>query len=247
MMRLNIWPLGQDFSLLLGFGAAASSGGSEKEDRGSFNFSVLYPLINTTSKVTWAIFSEVVKVVAVKIFLEHLVRYCFQRKGERFLFEVYSRGVDGPIIEEVVYRLGLLQGIHLLQKFFLGRCSLQLCHRVGRTGGGEGVTDRELVNASLNRIVRVHLSAIIFAAHHLLVSRSYSQIGMAVNFTNSYMGGAIYGSLTEEYRSLAPAILAHGISNIGVNFVNPTQASMGCYLALRIMIYLLTANRLNKL
>lgn len=247
MMYWNIWTLGQDLSLPFGFAATESSGGSKKEERGFFRLSVFYPWINTSCKITWVILSEVVKIVAVKFFLEHLLRYCFQGKGERFLFEVYSSGVDGPIIEEVVYRFGLLQGIHLIQKFFLGRCSLQLCHRVNRRGEGEEVNDREQVNAKLNRIVRVHLSAIIFAAHHLLISRSYSKISIAVNFINSYMGGAIYGSLTEECRSLAPAILAHGISNIGVSFVNPTQASMGCYLALRVMIYLLTANRLNKL
>lgn len=63
------------------------------------------------------------------------------------------------------------------------------------------------------QIFRVHLAALIFASAHLFNPHP-SKVSALTQFTWSYMGGVIYGYLTEKYHSLAPGILSHGLNNM---------------------------------
>ncbi len=66
--------------------------------------------------------------------------------------------------------------------------------------------------AQLQQIFRIHLAAFIFAAAHLSNTHSNKAIALT-QLVWSYMGGVIYGYLSEKYHSLAPSILAHGFNN----------------------------------
>jgi hypothetical protein len=64
----------------------------------------------------------------------------------------------------------------------------------------------------IQMVFRVHLSALIFASAHL--SNPHTTKAQALlQFVWTYLGGIIYGYLTEKYHSLAPSIIMHGINN----------------------------------
>jgi hypothetical protein len=68
----------------------------------------------------------------------------------------------------------------------------------------------------LQQIFRIHLAALIFAAAHLHNSHQ-NKTRVLTQFAWSYIGGVIYGYLSEKYVSLAPGVLAHGFNNILAN------------------------------
>ena len=154
-------------------------------------------LQNRVYKATSAVIAEMVKIIAAKVFLEFLSRrYLNNISSEYPVKQIYLITIFAPIAEEILFRGILLQGIHLTQ----------ICwHYLG----GSELTEEDLTS---QQVFRVHLSAIIFGAAHLM-NPHQNAISALTQFTWSYFGGVAYGYLSEKYETLSVSILAHGMNN----------------------------------
>ena len=154
-------------------------------------------LQNPVYKGTSAVIVEMVKIIAAKIFLEFLARRFLNNVSSEYpVKQVYMITIFAPIAEEILFRGFLLQGIHLAQ---IGRNYLY----------GLELTDEDFAS---QQVFRVHLSAIIFGALHLMNPHERAASAL-VQFTWSYFGGVAYGYLSEKYGTLSVSILAHGMNN----------------------------------
>ena len=116
--------------------------------------------------------------------------------------------------------------------------------------GGEhsGLTKEEL-KERCQQIFRIHLAALIFAAAHL-GNHHPTKADALIQFTWTYIGGIIYGYLSEKYGSLVPGIIAHGFNNsIATAAQIYPEASPFLLLALlvnRVAFYVLATTFINK-
>lgn len=147
-------------------------------------------------QVAFQIALEIVKIVAAKIFLDYLGKRLLNDASKMSPREVFIITVFAPVIEEIIFRGALLRGIHVMQKGWNHVQGHELSEEEERT----------------QQTFRVHLSALIFAAAHLL--NPHKNVASAlVQFTWTYFGGVTYGYLSEKYRTLSVNILAHGFNN----------------------------------
>lgn len=215
-----------------------------------FSKNYIEPVINhSATKFASKIVVEGVMIVATKVFLEYIgVNYLnHPKKISRWV--IREETVWSPIREELIFRLGLSNAIHLLQKS-LNRGFIQLASTLyGPTDkkseedqkksrvvylppeydliyhaikkgmkwmrSFDDLTDQEEAD-KVQRFFRIHFTALIFAAAHLMNPHP-NKISALKQFLSAYIGGLAYGSLTEKYQSLAPAILFHGVNNCLAN------------------------------
>jgi membrane protease YdiL (CAAX protease family) len=156
------------------------------------NESGVLPIFNQACQVV----AEVVKVIAARLFLVFLGKRFLNEASKVTPHQVYLITVFGPVIEEIVFRGFLLQGIHMVQKGW---------HYIRHdTPSNE--------DEKTEQKIRIHLSTFVFAALHL-TNLHKSAAGALIQFTWSYFGGVAYGYLSEKYQTLSVSILAHGFNN----------------------------------
>ncbi len=188
------------------------------------------PIIShPVTQVAFQMVKEVVKIVAVKIFLD-LANQQIQKKltySTKWQVAIVHIVVTAPMIEELIFRGILLNGVRLLEKgvhFFILR---------------REPTDQE---ERIEQIVRIHFSAFLFAAIHLM--NPYSPGVLLMQFVCTYIDGAAYGYLNEKYHSLAPSILGHGLNNIFAVAGDAYPELKGLftvgYIANKITVYILS-------
>lgn len=110
----------------------------------------------------------------------------------------------------------------------------------------EEVTEEEKVQ----QVFRIHLAALIFAAAHLSNPHS-NKTNAIVQFSWTFLGGIIYGYLSEKYHSLAPGIIAHGMNNsivVAGQIYSQEVAPflLVALLANRVVSYLLAVTQIDK-
>lgn len=141
---------------------------------------------------------EAARVVAATLFLEIAgQKYLVDQNPKVSQKEIYNTTVIAPLVEEILFRGVLLNGIRLLQK---GWNYLTFADKL---------TDED---RKVEQIFRVHLSALIFATLHLFNPHKHIA-GALIQFTWSYLGGMTYAYLSEKYHTLSVNILVHGINN----------------------------------
>lgn len=143
-------------------------------------------------KITWC-GKEIVKIAVTTKILEIVVANCLKPSSSLPASKIYGMTVLAPVLEEVLFRGILLPGIHCMQ-YLLSKNDL---------------TDEELEK---QRNYRVQLSALIFGAAHLTNPHEHVA-GALIQFTWSYIGGVVYGHLSEKYQTLSVSILAHALNN----------------------------------
>jgi len=196
----------------------------------------------------WAIRSvsplatEVVKLIAVKVFLGYLgscylINSCCSSKKI-----IYNAIVLAPFQEEFVFRWILLRGMRWTQLNYNHVYTYFSSHS-GQSGHMHGVM--EFVQRRGNqKLFRIRSTALIFALAHL-VGDYPDKLSGGAQFVRSFMGGIVYGHLVEKYDSLAPAILSHGIHNTFTLASRYSPESMKsllfvCSILNRLVSYLLT-------
>lgn len=155
-------------------------------------------IFHPVSQRTFRIAVEVVKILAVKIFLE-VVSQQLQKRGTysaKWQFSIVHIIVTGPLIEELLFRGIILKGSHLLQ---IGILRFIFKYEPN---------DRE---KHILQITRVQLSALAFSAVHL--TNPYSRSILIAQCISTYVDGIAYGYLHEKYQSIAPSFLFHGLNN----------------------------------
>lgn len=141
--------------------------------------------------------SETIKIIAAKIFLEFLGNTFLVGRNPRITqSEIYKTIVLAPVSEEIIFRLIIMQGIHLTQKGW--NCIWK-----------EELTERDL---KIQQVFRVFLSAFIFGAAHLL-NPHQNLTSALTQFTWTFIAGVLYGYLSEKYQTISVSILFHGINN----------------------------------
>lgn len=99
----------------------------------------------------------------------------------------------------------------------------------------------------IQQVFRIHLAAFIFAAAHLLNPHP-NKASALTQLIWTYLGGVVYGYLSEKYCSLIPGILAHGINNFlaisGTVYPNQVPYLLLALLVNRIASYLLGASKI---
>jgi hypothetical protein len=118
---------------------------------------------------------------------------------------IWQITMEGPFQEEVIFRGIVQSGIGLIQA------------AINRYIIRRELTPREI---ELQKLVRIHLTAFIFAAAHLKLS--YSSLNLRLkNLVFCYLSGVAYGQLREKYETISLPFLFHGTSNV-----------LGCYFAI---------------
>ncbi len=113
----------------------------------------------------------------------------FARKCKYSSQQILLTVVVVPILEEIIFRGVVLRAIQLCQKALINE-------EEERT----------------QRVFRVHLSALIFAAAHL--GNPHENVSSAlIQFTWAYIAGVTFGYVSEKYQTLSISILAHGLHN----------------------------------
>lgn len=141
--------------------------------------------------------SEVIKIIAVKTFLELLGKHFLTNKNSHFPgSKIYASTIFAPLAEEILFRFILLRGVHLAQYAYHNYFGHQLTEE-----------DR-----TIQQVFRVHLCAFIFASAHLLNPHETVESAL-IQFTWTYLGGTAYGYLSEKYHTLSLGIFFHGINN----------------------------------
>ena len=158
---------------------------------------------------------EGIKVIMAKVFLEHLGSYYLSHSTKITKEHIYQVIVRAPIVEEWLFRGVLLRVIHLVQDILTGnKVQSSLSQDSSDIESSADELEKEMIeDKQTKRTFRIHLAALIFAAAHLSNPHP-NKISALTQFAWSYLGGVIYGHLTEKYDSLAPGILAHGINNL---------------------------------
>ncbi|MBA2369691.1 MAG: CPBP family intramembrane metalloprotease [Candidatus Protochlamydia sp.] len=111
---------------------------------------------------------------------------------------VWQIAVRDPFIEEIGFR-GLVQsGIGLIQE-----------------GVSRYVIQRELTprEKELQKLVRIHLTAFIFAAAHFNVNYSITNFRIK-NLVYCYVSSVVYSHLKENHKTLSLPYLFHGTGNV---------------------------------
>jgi len=232
----------------------------------------LYPRLSLGLFFAAKLTMEIIKIVAVKIFLEFLAERFLNAPKKVAPSKVYKSVISGPAIEEVIFRIYILQGIHLVQNTLnefdnesafeeegfkpryrihlntsfshsstpqyqqsdvfvipicvpvveeiICRAYVGLIYKVNqifsyamsKIFGYDIEEDEKTENEQIQQIFRIHLAALIFAASHL--GNDHANTASALKqFCWTFVGGIVYGYLTEKYQSLAPGILFHGFNN----------------------------------
>lgn len=163
----------------------------EKE---SFIDHYIQPLIDSPlSELAYSASIEIVKILAAVIFLDMAGRV-FLKQSRKWTYGKISEDIIvAPLLEEIFFR-GLLQrGIQALQYVYHNE--------------EEPMEEQKFFQQAF----RVHTTALIFGLAHLLNGNDFK--GSLIQCSWSYIGGVIYGHLSEKYNTLSLAILAHGINN----------------------------------
>lgn len=79
------------------------------------NDNYLEPFVNWLGNITYQVMVEMVKIVAAKVFLEYLSQRYLNHPSRIPSREVYGAVILAPLLEEIFFRLFVLQGIHLMQ------------------------------------------------------------------------------------------------------------------------------------
>lgn len=276
----------------------------------SFSKDYLEPVINhPITQLSAKVGVEVVKILAIKIFFEYIGNQYLNNPKKISRGEVYVAVVLAPIVEELAFRLVLLQGIqvaqlmmknksydpsekkslphyslveeifchdqigllsllirlvdsvfnriHITSSYFINGLSLpigsaiqinlpfelDLIYQIAQKGINSIKThingpiaiyqvlccayfgalsfinpmkemdeDEDKKEEKIKKTFRIHLAALIFAAAHLANPHA-DKMGALMQFSWSFLGGIIYGHLTEKYSSLFPGMIVHGINN----------------------------------
>src|SRR5580658_4073943 len=148
-------------------------------------------------KTAYSVIVEIVKIVAATCFLTYISGSYLSPTRRVTRLEIEEIVIIGPVLEEFLIR-GLLQrGIGLGQKYW-----------------NEYVLKRELTSNEIKvqTLFRIQLSAIIFAALHLLNPHE-TRTNAMIQLTWSYIGGMVCGLTSEKYGTLSISIIAHGLNN----------------------------------
>lgn len=141
---------------------------------------------------------ELVKIVAATAFLELLSQALFKKGSysKQWKAPIFFITVTAPFVEEFIFRGIVLRGIHVLGKG--AKCVILR----------RELTENEVL---IGQIVRIQISAILFAAVHLF--NPYPRNVLIKQFVGAYVYGNLLGYLSEKYQTLSVAILAHGMNN----------------------------------
>jgi membrane protease YdiL (CAAX protease family) len=169
------------------------------EIQASFNQMKAYatPIVQKVAKCTLNIGKESVTVVATAIFISMMTQRLLVPLAPSRSNFIRTTVVSAPVLEEIVFRVGLHEGIHLMQSF------------KNRFISKHPPSSQELQN---QKIFRIWVGALIFGAAHL--SNGHKTFTSALTqFSLSTAGGLVYGSLKEKYNTIAVGILAHSLNN----------------------------------
>ena len=159
-------------------------------DRVAFIENYIEPVIHhRVCQIAFRVVAEIVKIVAAKMFLEFTCRRFLSENSKYSSQKILLTVVTIPILEEIIFGGFILRPIYMMQK--------------------DAVSEEEKLN---QRVFRVHLSALIFAAAHL--SNPHENVKSAlIQFTWAYAAGVTFGYVSEKYQTLSVSILVHGIHN----------------------------------
>lgn len=171
----------------------------EPINRHPFVENYIQPMIHhPLTQMAFQITIEVIKILAVKFFLEILTKRLSAGISDGATRKlIHGVVVVAPIVEELLFRGVLLRMIHLIQLS---------CHHIlfGREPSEEEKRHQQTF--------RVHLSAFLFAAVHL--NNPHETVKSAIiQFVEAYAAGVSYAYLSEKYKTLSVTILTHGIHN----------------------------------
>ena len=159
-------------------------------ERVAFIENYIEPVIHhRVCQIAFRVVTEIVKILAAKIFLELLCRRFLPGNANLSSKKIFLDVVVAPVVEEILFRGIFLGTIYLAQKADIGE--------------GE---------ERIQRVFRVHLSALFFAAAHL-ANPHPDMTSALLQFAWCYVGGVTFGYLTEKYHTLSVGILAHGFNN----------------------------------
>lgn len=160
----------------------------------------VYPLIDhPVARVAYQVVAESIKVIAATVFLRYVTRHIFNETKLPPTF-VFVAVIAAPLIEELVFRGFIQRGIRVIQE-----------------GWDHFIAQRAPAaqDLEMQRIFRVKLTSLLFAAAHLTNSHS-SLVGKVAQFTACYYGSLGYGYISEKYKTLSLPIFAHGMGNLAV-------------------------------
>jgi membrane protease YdiL (CAAX protease family) len=156
---------------------------------------ILHPIC----QIAYRVMLESIKMVAASHFLDILVER-LKRKATHLALNSINVHIKilivvAPLMEELMFRGVILQGVHLLQKTWNEYAGNQLTQEDEKS----------------QQAFRVRLSAFSFAAAHLFTSKS--KIAAAIQFLLCYESGLQWGYISEKYQTLSVGFLSHGLNN----------------------------------
>ncbi len=182
----------------------------------------IYPVAHhPVSKFVLTLSMGTVQIVAAAYFLKYMSkRFVYDGPSKYIAQRIYEMTVFAPVAEEILSRLIVLRGIHLLQYGWNYMRGNQLSEE----------------DQKVQQVARVQLAAIFFSLTHLYEPHRNAK-NLLIQCTWAYLGGVTYGYLSEKY-GVASSILAHGSNNFIVCLAafNPSLYS-----------YHISALMLNKL
>lgn len=143
------------------------------------------------------VLKETVKLVAATCFLDILSASLAKGTSQQTTKLIYLAVVLAPITEESLFRGILLKTIHTIQNLY-----------------NHLILEREptVKEMESQQKFRVHFSAFIFGAVHLL--NPHKNIVTAITqFAEAYLTGVSFAYMSEKYHTLSITILTHGIHN----------------------------------
>lgn len=158
------------------------------------NYISFQKVISTSQKVISTSFVKIFEIVIAKIVLENLANVVLSQASIKVRSRIFRSVIFAPIYEEFIFR-GL---------FF---SAIQYNYPKGI------LTEEEKMTQLEQKSFRIHFTAIIFALAHLHNPHP-NTTSRVLQVSWSYIGGVIYGNLSEKYQSIAPGILAHGLNNM---------------------------------
>ena len=154
---------------------------------------IYHPICQWAFRITL----ELVKIFAVKFFLDYLSGDISQGTSEEMTRKIYRAVIIAPLVEEIVFRGFVVVGIKAMQSMY--NAGLLKCEPTEE-------------DKRVQQIFRIHLSAFLFAAIHL--NNLHKTVPRAlIQFVEAYIAGLSLGYLSEKYQTLSATILSHGIHN----------------------------------
>lgn len=150
-----------------------------------------------------ACLEKVERAVGIIAFLDQLRQNFITKNVKIWKQSPFTIIVQGPILEECLFRGVILAGILLLQTLYY-----DIVNTFYKMVWKQEAPEDE----RFQQVFRVYLSAFIFAAVHLKNPHQNVQ-GACHQFIWTYLLGVSYGYLTEKYKNLAESILFHGVNN----------------------------------